>query len=229
MDYPQDPRTVGMLGGLGPRGEAIPITRQHTVDVATQWPVSPHTPHEVAAQLRVARELFVHCLLVWEFGAVGAAWSLMAVESCLRWALSADTKASFKNLTARARGQGLLDRRPGRENGRRSVASQHFQPPPKPARPLGGDGQRSSGNEPRYRAPRERDDGQSSRAPLVVTLLPVWFETRSTHKVQQAGALVGVVSVAAPRAGRRAARVLARIFHRVAGERCFVARLVAAG
>ncbi len=108
MDYPQDPRTVGMLGGLGPRGEAIPITRQHTVDVATQWPVSPHTPHEVAAQLRVARELFVHCLLVWEFGAVGAAWSLMAVESCLRWALSADTKASFKNLTARARGQGLL-------------------------------------------------------------------------------------------------------------------------
>lgn len=108
MDYPQDPRTVGMPGGFGPRSEATPIARQHLVDVAARWPVNPHTPQDVAAQLQVARELFVHCLLVWEFGAVGAAWSLMAVESCLRWALGKDEKVRFVDLIASAHEQGLL-------------------------------------------------------------------------------------------------------------------------
>lgn len=138
MDYPQDPRTVGMLGGVGPRGEAIPITRQHMVDVATQWPVSPHTPQEVAAQLRVARELFVHCLLVWEFGAVGAAWSLMAVESCLRWALGADAKASFERLNARARERGLLtDDLAEKTDAGRRLRNMFSHPQGQPALPAG--------------------------------------------------------------------------------------------
>lgn len=79
MDYLQDPRTVGMLGGFGPLSEPLPITRELLIQVAAAWPVSPHTPEPVAEQLRVSRELFVHCLLVWEFGAVGMAWSLLAV------------------------------------------------------------------------------------------------------------------------------------------------------
>ena len=109
MDYPQDPRTVNMVRGFGPNHEPLPITREALVDITKEWPLSEHTPEAIAQQLRVSRDLFVHCLLVWEFGTVGVAWSLMAVESCLRWALDAnDEKVGFSRLVKRARDEGLL-------------------------------------------------------------------------------------------------------------------------
>jgi len=110
MDYPQDPRTVNMVRGFGPNHEPLPITREALVDVTKEWPLSEHTPEAVAEQLRVSRDLFVHCLLVWEFGTVGVAWSLMAVESCLRWALDAgeDNNVGLGGLVKRAQSQGLL-------------------------------------------------------------------------------------------------------------------------
>ncbi|MGB8385019.1 MAG: hypothetical protein WCG47_27905 [Dermatophilaceae bacterium] len=85
MDYPQDPRTVGMLGGWGPSGEPLPAMPDHLFAVAASWPVSEHTPPEIREQLRVSRDLFTHFLLVWEFSVVGVSWSLRAVESTLRW------------------------------------------------------------------------------------------------------------------------------------------------
>lgn len=108
MEYPQDPRTVGMLGGWGPSGEPLPAMLDHLFAVAASWPVSEYTPPEIREQLRVSRDLFTHCLLVWEFSAVGVAWSLMAVESTLRWALGASDSVPFKALITRARGDGLL-------------------------------------------------------------------------------------------------------------------------
>lgn len=138
MDYPHDQRAISMLGGFGPHGEALPVTRQHMVDEAARWPVSPHTSREVSDQLRVARDLFVHCLLVWEFGAVGAAWSLMAVESCLRWALDAGDKVPFKALSERARDEGLLsDALFDKVDAGRQLRNMFSHPSSQPAWPLG--------------------------------------------------------------------------------------------
>lgn len=108
MDYPQDPRTVGMLGGWSPSGEPLPAMPDHLFAVAASWPVSEHTPLEIREQLRVSRDLFTHCLLVWEFSVVGVAWSLMAVESTLRWVLAAGDSESFRKLITQANQDGLL-------------------------------------------------------------------------------------------------------------------------
>lgn len=78
------------------------------MEEACRWPVSEHTPEAVADQLWVARDLFTHCFLVWEFGAVGIAWSLLAVESNIRAALDARESAPFKALVRQARTEGLL-------------------------------------------------------------------------------------------------------------------------
>jgi hypothetical protein len=99
---------VGMLGGYAPSGEPLPATPDHLYEVAESWRVSEHTPPEIRDQLRVSRDLFTHCLLVWEFSAVGVAWSLLAVESALRWALGARQSTPFQQLIKRAHREGLL-------------------------------------------------------------------------------------------------------------------------
>lgn len=99
-----------MLGGVGANGEPLPITRERMVEAETAWPVSVHTPESISDQLRVSRELFVHALLVYEFATVGAAWSLLAVESSLRWALGAGQSATFQQLVKRGNERGLLSK-----------------------------------------------------------------------------------------------------------------------
>lgn len=138
VDYPQDPRTVGILGRFGASGKPMAVTRQDMLDEAARWPLSEHTPGTVAGQLRVSRDLFVHCLLVWEFGAVGAAWSLLAVESCIRWALDAPEKTVFKNLVDRAHQKGLLtDDLKEKVDAGRQLRNLFSHPKNQPAWPLG--------------------------------------------------------------------------------------------
>ena len=86
-----------------------PINRDDLEAIAHEWPVSPRTPKDVENQLDVARKLFTHSLLVWEFGAVAVAWSLLAVESGLRVALDATESSSFHQLIDKAATIGVLD------------------------------------------------------------------------------------------------------------------------
>jgi hypothetical protein len=98
------------LGGLDPETEtALKLTHDSLTRTVHEWPLSAATRPEVAEQLRVSRELFVHSLLVYVFAAVGAGWSLLAVESALRWALDASENVRFFNLIERARDSGLVD------------------------------------------------------------------------------------------------------------------------
>ncbi|WP_179479042.1 hypothetical protein [Allobranchiibius huperziae] len=100
-----------MIGGLDATGHPVPLQRQHLMATASGWPVSASTPDDIAQQLRVARDLYTHCLLVWEFNAVGVAWSLMAVESALRWALIARESVPFKRLINDGLSEGMYDDR----------------------------------------------------------------------------------------------------------------------
>lgn len=96
------------------------------------------TPDSVAHQLRVARDLFVHCLLVWEFGAVGAAWSLLAVESSLRWALDAPDSMTFRGVADSAHREGLLtDDLADKVDAGRQLPNVFSHPKDQPAWPLG--------------------------------------------------------------------------------------------
>lgn len=105
-----DPRAAALRRGTTP-GSARPVTRADWEAEARTWPTSPRTPEAVARQLTVARQLFVHSLLVWEFGAVGVAWSLMAVESMLRAVMPPGSKRheSYEALIRRAAGDGVVD------------------------------------------------------------------------------------------------------------------------
>jgi hypothetical protein len=109
MAYPVDGRVVNFIGGIDASGRPLPLSREKLVATTETWPTSPNTPEDIAGQLRVARELFVHCLLVWEFSAVGVAWSLMAVESALRFALGAADRETFAALIKAGAARGMYD------------------------------------------------------------------------------------------------------------------------
>lgn len=59
-------------------------------------------------QLEVSRELYVHGLLVYEFFAVAAAWSVLAVESALRESLVAPPRTRYFKLIKLAERDGLI-------------------------------------------------------------------------------------------------------------------------
>jgi hypothetical protein len=109
-DAPQpDPRMLRFRAGMDPvTGNPNPVTRQALADRAAEWPTTASTPSSVGDLLRVSRELFVHSFYVYEFLAVGAAWSLLAVEAGLRDRLAAGDSATFQKMINRAFEQGIF-------------------------------------------------------------------------------------------------------------------------
>ena len=107
MEYPRDPRAdlFVIIAGVG---QTRPMGRADLERAADTWPTSPDTPEGIAAQLHVARQLYVHSLLVWEFAAVAVSTSLVAVESALRHRLEAGGSTRFKQLIERAAAAGLI-------------------------------------------------------------------------------------------------------------------------
>lgn len=106
MDFPLDDRLRQMVT-LDEAGQIRPIGPDDLMEISERWVISSATPEDVARQLWVSRRLFVHCVLVWEFNTVAVAWALAAVESALRWALSASDRQSFASLIEKGRVYGL--------------------------------------------------------------------------------------------------------------------------
>ncbi|MDU0312770.1 hypothetical protein RKE38_03660 [Phycicoccus sp. M110.8] len=106
MDYSIDPRaaTVVVRTSDGFR----PLVRADLEEVADRWASSPHIPEAIEHQLHVARQLYTHSLLVWEFGAVAVSTALLAVESALRLRLGAKRSENFAGLISRAHAAGLI-------------------------------------------------------------------------------------------------------------------------
>lgn len=50
-------------------------THRDLAGIARDWPANTSIPSEVAAMLRVARDLFAHSYFVYEFGVVAVTWS----------------------------------------------------------------------------------------------------------------------------------------------------------
>lgn len=107
VDYPVDPRASAVVIGT-PGVDLRPVAREDLEAVADEWPVHPDTPPGVVNQLAVARQLFTHSLLVWEFGAVAVAWSLLAVEAALKIATGPHPPSGLYKLIAEASTQGLI-------------------------------------------------------------------------------------------------------------------------
>ena len=74
-----------------------------------KWPVSPHTPDSVAAQLARSRQMFVDGYYTYENFFDAATRSLQAVEAALRVRLEAGSKTSFAQLIDTAKKEGLID------------------------------------------------------------------------------------------------------------------------
>lgn len=74
-----------------------------------KWPVSPHTPEGVAAQLTRSRQMFVGGYYTYENFVDAATRSLQAIEATLRVRLEAGSKTSFAQLIDTAKKEGLID------------------------------------------------------------------------------------------------------------------------
>lgn len=107
VEYPIDPRAAAVMIGT-PGVDLRPIARHDLEAVADQWPVHSDTPPGVANQLAVARQLFTHSLLVWEFGAVAVAWSLLAVETALKTVTGPHPPSGLHKLITEAAARGLI-------------------------------------------------------------------------------------------------------------------------
>lgn len=75
-------------------------------ELAASWPTSGGTPKEIAELLRISRRLFGHSFFVYEFLAVAALWSFLALEAALSTCLQ--EHASFAKLIDRACKQGQI-------------------------------------------------------------------------------------------------------------------------
>ena len=136
VDYPVDPRAAAVMIGT-PGVDLRPIARQDLETVADRWPVHPHTPEGVANQLRVARQLFTHSLLVWEFAAVAVAWSLLAVETALKTVTGPQPPSSLYKLITEAAARGLITPEQQAElNRARLLRNQFAHPNGQPVRSL---------------------------------------------------------------------------------------------
>lgn len=58
-----------------PRWQLMLGTHRDLAGIARDWPANTSIPSEVAAMLRVARDLFAHSYFVYEFGVVAVTWS----------------------------------------------------------------------------------------------------------------------------------------------------------
>jgi hypothetical protein len=110
-----DPRNEGDWPALplepDPRWQDSMVgTRSDLEQEASRWETHPGVPEQIARMLTVSRRLFIHSYFVHEFAVVAVVWSLLAVESSLRFVLdvSLSDRTGFKKLITRAHVSGLL-------------------------------------------------------------------------------------------------------------------------
>ncbi len=95
-----------MIAGFDAGGHPVPMTPTCLEQLAASWPTSSGTPTEIAELLRISRRLFAHSFFVYEFMAVAALWSFLALEAALRACLQ--SHAPFAKLIDQACEQGRV-------------------------------------------------------------------------------------------------------------------------
>ena len=107
-DHQPDSRSLKFAGDVDEQGRPLPMTAEILRTRTEKWPVSPHTPDGVAAQLTRSRQMFVDGYYTYENFIDAATRSLQAVEAALRVRLEANSKTSFAQLIDTAK-EGLID------------------------------------------------------------------------------------------------------------------------
>jgi hypothetical protein len=108
-DRQPDSRALNFAGDVDEQGRPLLMTVEVLRARTEKWPVSPHTPESVAAQLARSCQLFVDGYYTYENFIDAATRSLQAVEAALRIRFDAGSKISFAKLIDRARAEGLVD------------------------------------------------------------------------------------------------------------------------
>ena len=108
-DRQPDSRTLNFAGDVDEQDRPLPMTVEVLRARAEKWPVSPHSPENVAVQLGRSRQLFVDGYFTYENFFDAATRSLQAVEAALRVRFDAGSKVSFAKLIDRAKAEGLVD------------------------------------------------------------------------------------------------------------------------
>jgi hypothetical protein len=97
-DRQADSRSLNFTGDVDEQGRPLPMTVEVLRARTEKWPLSPHTPDGVAAQLGRARQMFIDGYYTYENFIDAATRSLQAVEGALRVRLDAGNKISFAQL-----------------------------------------------------------------------------------------------------------------------------------
>ena len=108
-DREPDSRSLNFAGDVDEQGRPLPMTVEVLQARTEKWPVSPHTPDGVAAQLARSRRMFVDGYYTYENFIDAATRSLQAIEAALRVRLKAGSKTSFAQLIDQAKKDGLID------------------------------------------------------------------------------------------------------------------------
>lgn len=108
-DRQPDPRTLNFAGDIDEQGQPLHMTVDVLRARTEKWPLSPHTPNDVAAQLTRSRQMFVDGYYSYENFVDAATRSIQAVEAALRVRFNARPKLPFAALIDRAKAEGLVD------------------------------------------------------------------------------------------------------------------------
>ena len=108
-DRQADSRSLNFAGDIDEQGRPLPMSVEVLRARTEKWPLSPHTPDGVAAQLGRARQMFIDGYYTYENFIDAATRSLQAVEAALRVRLEAGSKISFAQLIDQAKEKGLID------------------------------------------------------------------------------------------------------------------------
>src|SRR5712691_4459149 len=104
-----DSRSLNFAGDVDEQACPLPMTVEVLQARTDKWPISPHTPDVVAAQLARSRQMFVDGYYTYENFIDAATRSLQAVEAALRVRLEARSRTSLSQLIDQAKKGGLID------------------------------------------------------------------------------------------------------------------------
>ena len=107
-EHQPDPRSLHFAGDIDEQGRPLPMSPEALRARSEKWPVSPHTPDNIAAILARSRQMFVDGYYTYENFMDAVTRSLQAVEAALRVRFAVGDKATFAQLVDHAKTEGLV-------------------------------------------------------------------------------------------------------------------------
>jgi hypothetical protein len=107
-DHQPDGRSLHFAGDIDELGRPLPMSVEALRARTAKWPVSAHTPENVADILARSRQMFVDGYYTYENFMDAVTRSLQAVEAALRVRYNADRRTTFAQLIERAKAEGHI-------------------------------------------------------------------------------------------------------------------------